>query len=64
MATYELDPLMSDDERLHRFTKATRADDLHVSAYVRQFFPEVYDQAAAYAERMRAESAKDKEAAA
>ncbi|MCW2903358.1 MAG: hypothetical protein JWO67_5623 [Streptosporangiaceae bacterium] len=64
MATYELQPSMTDDERLQRFTKATRADDLHVAAYIRQFFPEVYDQAAAYADRMRAIRAKKEEAAA
>jgi hypothetical protein len=62
MATYKVEPLMTDDERLTHFQKATRADDLHIAVYLRHHFPEVYDQAAAYAERMRADEA-DKEAA-
>jgi hypothetical protein len=62
MATYKVEPLMTDDERLTRFAKATRVDDIHVVAYIRQFFPEVYDEAAAYAEKARVLAA-DKEVA-
>lgn len=58
MATYSVDELLTDDEREDFYKGLDEADAFLITAFVKQEFPAVFDQAAAKVGRVRAQVAE------